>query len=475
MFRRRPVLTVCVITLGIVLRLLFVLLYPSITDDSRVYSDLGTNLYKHHLYGYGPAVSAIVGYPAPLTQVVPVDSRLPGYPALLALLFMLFGAGNYMAVFLCQVALDLGTCILIADVGKRIISERAGYTVFVLSAFCPFLANYTAVALTETLETFATALVLECTAGGITAVLHGQKAMWWWIGAGVSTAGCIMIRPDGGIVLISVLLFLLVAGWFARTERARVVAIGMAAGVVTTIALLPLVPWTLRNVRTMHHLQMLAPRYATTPGMLEMDGFNRWVRTWIGDYASVVDLYWAVPGSPIEARALPGRAFDSEREREVTLQLISEYNVSTAMTSELDMRFAALAAERVRRHPFRYYFSMPGLRIADMWLRPRTEMMFSNTRWWRFTNPIVASVTVGLGLLNLFYLGAASVGLLTRRISPTYLVLLLTFVVLRSGIVAMLVPPEPRYVLECYPVALLLAATAFDSGVRQADEQARGE
>ena len=39
------------------------------------------------------------------------------------------------------------------------------------------------------------------------------------------------------------------------------------------------------------------------------------------------------------------------------------------MTPELDAGFAALAAQRVRSAPMRYYVWLPALRIADMWLR----------------------------------------------------------------------------------------------------------
>ncbi len=34
-----------------------------------------------------------------------------------------------------------------------------------------------------------------------------------------------------------------------------------------------------------------------------------------------------------------------------------------------------LANERIHRNPLRYYVWLPTLRIADMWLRPRTEML----------------------------------------------------------------------------------------------------
>ena len=39
-------------------------------------------------------------------------------------------------------------------------------------------------------------------------------------------------------------------------------------------------------------------------------GFNHWTKTWIADYASVEEIYWAVPGSELDAGKLPSRAFD---------------------------------------------------------------------------------------------------------------------------------------------------------------------
>ena len=45
------------------------------------------------------------------------------------------------------------------------------------------------------------------------------------------------------------------------------------------------------------------------------------------------------------------------------------------MTPNLDARFAHLAASRIRAHPLRYYAGLPLLRIADMWLSPRIEIL----------------------------------------------------------------------------------------------------
>ena len=75
----------------------------------------------------------------------------------------------------------------------------------------------------------------------------------------------------------------------------------LRAGVILAIsALAPLVPWTLRNLHTLHRFEPLAPRYANDSDEPVMAGFNRWTKTWIADYASVQEIYWNVPGSEID-------------------------------------------------------------------------------------------------------------------------------------------------------------------------------
>ena len=133
------------------LRLLFFVYFPALTDDSRSYADIATNWLQHGVYGQTQGI-----------EVVPTDTRLPGYPAFLALIFFLFGAGNFQAVMLTQILIDVATCLIIADLARRAASERAARIAFVLAALCPFLANYSAAELTETLEIFFTAVALDC-------------------------------------------------------------------------------------------------------------------------------------------------------------------------------------------------------------------------------------------------------------------------------------------------------------------------
>jgi len=242
-----------------------------------------------------------------------------------------------------------------------------------------------------------------------------------------------------------------------------------ASLILIVVSLATLIPWTLRNLHTLHEFQPLAPRYANEENAFVPMGFNRWMKTWIVDYASVEEIYWAVPGNTLEAQKLPSRAFDSPEQREQTLQLFDDYNGTRHVTPDLDARFAALAAERVRHSPLRYYVGLPLMRIADMWLRPRTETLPSDTRWWEFDDdPEWLALTVSLGIVNLLYIGAAFVGLVRGRFAP-HLDLLLTFVILRSAFLGTLENPEPRYTLECYPVVILLAAAWFAEKYRSED------
>jgi hypothetical protein len=446
--------------LGLLLRLVFFFCFPAVTDDSRNYADLATNWLRHGIYGQTQA-----------GQIVPSDTRLPGYPAFLAAIFAVFGVGSFKAVMVAQILFDLLTCLSITDLALRVVGKRAALIAFALAALCPFLANYAAAALTETLEIFFTALALDLAVAGLERIDQSRFAAGLWAACGASIACCVVLRPDGGILLACVGLYLGWLAWKCRKGGRQLVAIIGGGILVALVALAPLVPWTIRNFRTLHHFQPLAPRYATESQELTPRGYNRWVKTWIVDYASTEEIYWSVPASTIDASRLPDRAFDSEDQRVRTLALIADYNQTQELTSEIDRRFGHLAAERVRAHSIRCYLILPVLRIADMWLRPRTEILPPDIRWWEFNDEVSSSImAVGFGLLGVAYVGAALLGLFRSTAAARFAGLLILFVVLRSAFLGTLENPEPRYTLECYPVVLLWAAVAVMSVVEKRQE-----
>src|ERR1700756_647882 len=197
---------------GLAFRLFLVFLVPGVVDDSRLYADIAKNWLQHGVYGITNS-----------GVIMPTLSRLPGYPAFLAAIFALFGVGNFRAVLLVQVLFDLATCFLIADIARRLFSERAAKAAFLLAALCPFLANYAAAALTETLEIFFTALALDLAVRGLGAgetEAATSPSLLTWLGCGLAVGGAILLRPDGGILLAAIggyLLWLLLSS--LRTQQ----------------------------------------------------------------------------------------------------------------------------------------------------------------------------------------------------------------------------------------------------------------
>jgi 4-amino-4-deoxy-L-arabinose transferase-like glycosyltransferase len=442
---------------GLGLRMFLVWKFPGVVDDSRLYANIAENWLQHGIYGVTNS-----------GVVVPTLSRLPGYPAFLAAVFAVFGVENFRAVLLVQVVFDLLTCFLIADLSRRLLSLRAARAAFLLAAICPFLANYAATALTETLEIFFTTLALDLAICALQ-TKDGARSFPFklWLACGFSIGAGILLRPDGGILLAATglyLLWLLVRSLRRTSDQNRSNALSIYSGLLVAFgATVLLVPWTLRNLRTLHRFEPLAPRYANDSDELVMTGFNRWVKTWIEDYVSVQEIYWPVPGEDIDFTHLPARACDSIAQRDLTRQLFADYNVDHDMTPELDARFAALAAERIHTAPLRYYVWLPAVRIADMWFRPRTELFPSDPRWWEFNDDHRwLAVSLGFGAINLVYLAMAAAGL-ARRSEIFASGLFVLFLVIRSAFLGTLENPEPRYTLECYPVVIILASALFHS------------
>jgi hypothetical protein len=462
------------------LRLFFVFRFPGVVDDSRLYANVAENWMQLGIYGVTDS-----------GHVVPTLSRLPGYPAFLAAIFTVFGKDNFRAVLLVQMLFDLGACFLLADLARRMFSARAAQAAFLLAAVCPFLANYAAAALTETLEIFFTVLALDLAICGLGVGNDAARAIQSrreprrliWFGCGLSIGAAILLRPDGGILLAAVggyLLLLLFRVLKSRVLTLRMrkqetasalsitspihkpVAIIIAGVLMGAGALLPLIPWAARNLHTLHRFELLAPRYANDSDELVMTGFNRWIKTWLAEYVSVEEIYWNVPGEAIDVTRLPSRAFDTEQQAAETTALFADYNRDHDITPELDARFASLARARIQANPLRYYVWLPAARIADMWLRPRTELLPPDPRWWEFNDGGWIAVSLAFGLVNLLYVALAAVGLLRSR-DFFGIGLFVLFLALRSLFLGSLENPEPRYTLECYPILVILSASLFTS------------
>src|SRR5947209_14555331 len=189
---------------GIIVRLIFLFRFPGVVTDSFIYGDIAKNWLQHGVYGLGAA-----------GDLAPTYIRLPGYPAFLAFVFAIFGMDHYRAALVLQMFADVGTCFICASIALRLVGPRSAKAAFLLAALCPFLADYTAAALTETLEIFFTALTLDL----VFRALQDGGRYRFWLGSGAACAAAILLRPDGALLLMAIEGY--VAGKFLQQKLSR--------------------------------------------------------------------------------------------------------------------------------------------------------------------------------------------------------------------------------------------------------------
>jgi hypothetical protein len=411
---------------------------PQVTGDTVLYGNMAKNLLLHGRYaitdGGGVAQETLI--------------RLPGYPLFLALCFRLFGVDNYKAVSYIQIAMELAGCLLLAAFVRRIAQEKAAHWTLWLAALCPFTAAYAVAPLTETPTLFCIALALWALVR-----FHARPGWGEALAFTFAIVFAALLRPDGALVGVALTPALLLGLRRAAIRREQLVRM---AAVCFLLAILPFGIWTARNWRVFHVFEPLAPRYATDPSEATNPGWQRWMKTWCLDFVSTYEIYWNVPGGPIDLSKLPRRAFDSPAQYAETASIVAAYDDNGQdLSAELDQRFARLAGERVKAHPLRYYLWLPLGRMADMWLRPRVENLNIDLDWWVYSHHNAETrFSWEYAGLNAAYLLLALAGLCFR---PRYWQWMVLYFVLRSALLTTIEAPEARYTLECFPMVFALA------------------
>jgi hypothetical protein len=458
---------------GACLRLLFVLKFPSNSGDTVIYDQLAANWLK-----FGNYAMNVNG------QLMPVDLRMPGYPAFLALIYALTGRTGESArlyVMLAQMVIDLATCALAASLAALLaslwISPGRTQRVFVaglwLAALCPFTANYVAVPLTEVWATFFTTASLAVLLL-VALKAHGDQipdiplnianwGYWKLVALGGFLAGMgTLFRPESPLLLITT-CFLLGYWLLRRGEFKRFV---LTSALMGCACLAPLVPWMIRNARTLHEFQPLAPKDATLPIEIDPQGFMAWEKTWLYRFKDCYVVPWKLNDEAIHLEDIPANAFDSEEEKQRVAEVLEKYNSENNWTAHEDALLAQIAKERTARHPLRTYLWIPLRRSATIWFTPRIELLpvsgnvFPLRLMWE-EDPVDQRVTILFFLLNIAYVFLAIWGafrLWSCAGARAAVIVLLFYGVVRTAFLTTLETPEPRYVLVCFPVLLALAA-----------------
>lgn len=450
--------------IGLALRLFFITHFPFYSGDTSYYEELARNWLYHGVYGFylrGHLFSA--------------DIRMPGYPAFLATVYVMVDKTR-IAVMGAQVVVDLCTCVLTALIAAQLVrpskKKKVAAIALWIAALCPFMANYSAAVLTETLATFITALAL-CVFVKIMNKRYAEfprrsfanRALLvfagWFFLLGLITGVGTLVRPETPLLLMAAGV-VLCSCWRQPAEwwKPALAVPWIAAGL-----LLPLLPWAVRNTNNMGRAEFLAPEYAAAKGDFVPEGFFDWTRTWMVKFGDAYRVTWKLSTAPILVEDLPPSAFDSEAERAKVASLLSQYNAGWNMTPLLDYEFGQLARERRARQPVRNYLFIPVERAFMIWFTPRVELLpYTGNLWppgeaWH-NNSTDFSVTAGLGALNVLLIAVAAAGLWRWR-THAGVVFLAVFLVIRTAFLTQLHTVEPRYVIECMPVLYALAALAF--------------
>lgn len=437
---------------GLCLRIFFLRRHAFLAGDSLLYQDIAQNWLYEHVYGLSTSA-------APRPTLI----RVPGYPAILAVLAWLFDRflqadqgtlRSFVPVLWLQVLADLLTCGLAAGIARRLAGRRAALATLALGCLCPFTANYTAVPLTETF----TLLFLTLAFLALQRWLHKPAFAWLAVLAVALSCG-ILLRPDQGLLAVAVLPALLAQRHATGLRQLK------APVTCALLVALPFLPWTARNYHTFHVLQPLASRLAVDPGEAAPQGFQAWYRTWAIDFSSTEDAYWKYPDEPVLLTDLPDRAFDSPEERATVAALLQQAALTPQLNPALEKRFAMLAQQRTRSHPARTHVWLPLARLLNMLLYPRIEMLPVSERWWQYRlHPGQTIFATLYGAWSLAYLVAGLAGLthlLRARGLPAgsraLLVSMLAYMGLRCALLLTVDNPEQRYTLEFFPILFLCA------------------
>lgn len=324
-------------------------------DDGLGYAQIARNVLEQHVY------SAATEAPFEPSYV-----RLPGYPLFLTTIYSLFGHTNNSAVRVVQALIDTGTCALVAwlaflwqpDERRKFATAIAALA---LAAINPFTTIYAATILTEVPTTFL--LVAACVAATIAFQSDKfERELRCWAISGLLLGVGVMFRPDVGLAALSIGITLVVARFrwfrasssggasksgtpapgrgFALSLRSKLSRIILAGAIFSFAFALALAPWTIRNWRTFHVFQPLAPDHANMPGEFVILGYERWLKTWMTDGEFLDPLMWNLDKEQIDIDELPDSAFDSQAERDRVSDLFDQYNAgeddSTDENQELE-------------------------------------------------------------------------------------------------------------------------------------------
>lgn len=429
-------------------------------SDSYAYLGAARELAEHHRYAF-----RLPDWYPDHSTVPPLGyCRLPGYPLFLSVVAFLAhrgwpALGAYELIFsrvkVAQAVLDVGSCLLVYLLARRLAGVRAARVGLVGAALCPPLVMFANSVLTEALATMLTTLYIVLLALVLQASTAGPKPLrhrLWMASSAVLALGC-LVRIDT--------LFLLPTLLFPVAMRGRE-ALRQLPGLVLTFVVC-FAPWPIRNQISLGHPHPLGGQCDIRGNAMPHTSFFAWFATWVSrEDETPPTLYCLFRRECVATtKTYPPTAFDSPAEREA-LQSLFDLRQREGMSADVDAGFRRLATERLRRHPLRTLIWLPLKRAFFLWLTPIDQPLRATSRlpgpdFLKYVRtPILYTqiLIFGLGLVGLWRAAC------TSRLRA-FAGLAAACLVLRTGALAAIGFVENRYVLELFPLFLVLVGVAL--------------
>ena len=443
MWRRR--LPLCVlVALALTFRLAVVLSFHATAGDGTQYYKLAEQLRLTGRLAYAAP-------PAPTAW-----SRLPGYPLFLATTSVFHREPStveeHTTRAVCENAvLDVGTALLVFAMLEATACAVAAYLGFVFVVLCPIIVICSAHALTESLATFLTTLVVF-----LCLRARAARTLLPVIGAGVALGFMQLMRVDSFTVIPGVLVAL---WWNRHAEWRRAFA---QTAVLGMLALLVWSPWPIRN-----QIEFGAP-HAEGTEWLGMDGtpLRNGVMTWMRSWASgqpgegyhLMAMSLGLPLDPDRPNIVLSAMYDDAAERQQVVDVLGEYNAHK-LSAKADARFIEMGRARAEAHPWRQHLVLPAQRLLSMWTPIPVYEMSIRVRWLAMPG---AQRVYGTCEAVLFGLCLAMMIGYFRRYALLFTVAA-SVIVSRSLLHATIAHPCPteRYVAECVPLLVMCGAAGL--------------
>jgi hypothetical protein len=384
-----------------------------IGGDSYVYLKVAENIFLHGCVSLSdPASGACVPHWG--------GNQLPGYPAFISGIWMIFGK-SILPVLFSQVAIVALASGYLCKVLSRTLNGIFQNSVFLLLvAFLlgasPSLIGWSRAVLTETLS-IALALWLLAE---LIASLQERNLRFIRIGI-VLTLG-VFVRYDFMMFSIPVAA----VGFYLHSPSAAL----RKGSCIILIILVPLGGWMARGVS--QGLEPTPPFGLTPQGLPLPEGMLGWVGTWLDNQYDLGNSVWALVRYNYSTFSPPSHAYKTPEERAVVRDLISQLRDTwegKPPPTEIDEKFGRISAAKIDSDPFEHWVLLPLRRISHMWLTPYPSMGWpaeiSGTHW--------AGLRLAISLGNLTEVAKATLeipGTIAMKVLVSghrYLLLLLVF------------------------------------------------